>query len=104
MELLDRYGSAAQEDRYLQPLLAGRIRASYCMTEPGVASSGDTNAYHPNSGLYIVMGKSNPEAPRHLQQSQILVDPRTLGITRLRSLPVFGYTDTPKGHAGRLRE
>ena len=122
MEVLDRYGSDAQKRRYLLPLLDGRIRSSYCMTEPGVASSdatnietrierdGDhyvingrkwwiTNAYHPNNGLYIVMGKTNPQAPRHLQQSQILVDPDTPGITRLRSLNVFGYSDAPKGHA-----
>lgn len=122
MEVLDRYGSEAQKQKYLVPLLEGRIRSSYCMTEPDVASSdatnvetrierdGDhyvingrkwwiTNAYHPNNGVYIVMGKTNPEAPRHLQQSQILVDPKTPGITLVRALPVFGYHDEPKGHA-----
>jgi acyl-CoA dehydrogenase len=92
------------------------------MTEPAVASSDATNietrierdrdhyvingrkwwitnAYHPNNGLYIVMGKTNPAAPPHLQQSQILVDPGTPGISRIRSLNVFGYSDAPKGHA-----
>jgi acyl-CoA dehydrogenase len=122
MELLDRYGSAGQKARWLTPLLEGRIRSAYCMTEPEVASSdatnietkierdGDdyvingrkwwiTNAYHPHLGVYIVMGKTDPEAPRHLQQSQILVDPDTPGITRVRPLSVFGYHDEPKGHA-----
>jgi acyl-CoA dehydrogenase len=122
MEVLDRYGSEAQKERWLKPLLEGRIRSSYCMTEPGVASSdatnvetrierdGDdyvingrkwwiTNAYHPHNGVYIVMGKTDPSAPLHLQQSQILVDPDTPGITRVRPLTVFGYHDEPKGHA-----
>jgi acyl-CoA dehydrogenase len=122
MEVLDRYGSDEQKRRYLLPLLEGRIRSCYCMTEPGVASSdatnvetrierdGDyyvingrkwwiTNAYHPNNGVYIVMGKTDAKAPRHLQQSQILVDPSTPGIRRLRALSVFGYLDAPKGHA-----
>ena len=127
MELLDRYGSPEQRAKYLVPLLEGRIRSSYCMTEPAVASSdatnvetrierdGDhyvingrkwwiTNAYHPNNGVYIVMGKTDPSAPRHLQQSQILVDPDMPGISRLRPLPVFGYHDEPKGHAELLFE
>lgn len=122
MELLDRYGTPDQKARFLEPLLEGRIRSSYCMTEPGVASSdatnvetrierdGDhyvinghkwwiTNACHPNNGLFIVMGKTDPEAPRHLQQSQIIVEPGTPGITLVRSLSVFGYNDAPKGHA-----
>ncbi|MDB5702390.1 MAG: acyl-CoA dehydrogenase [Sphingomonadales bacterium] len=127
MELLDRFGSEDQKAQYLQPLLDGRIRSSYCMTEPDVASSdatnvetrierdGDeyvingrkwwiTNAYHPNNGLYIVMGKTDFDAPRHLQQSQILVHPDTPGITRIRPLTVFGYHDEPKGHAEILFE
>jgi len=122
MEVLDRYGNDAQKQQYLLPLLEGRIRSAYCMTEPAVASSdatnvetrierdGDhyvingrkwwiTNAYHPNTAVYIVMGKTNPDAPRHLQQSQILVDPKTPGITLVRPLAVFGYHDEPKGHA-----
>jgi acyl-CoA dehydrogenase len=127
MEVLARYGTAEQKRRYLEPLLEGRIRSSYCMTEPAVASSdatnvatrierdGDdyvvngrkwwiTNAYHPDIGVYIVMGKTDPAAPRHLQQSQILVDPGTPGITLVRPLHVFGYTDAPKGHAEILFE
>ena len=122
MEVLARYGSPEQRRRWLEPLLAGRIRSSYCMSEPGVASSdatnietrierqGDhyvingrkwwiTNAYHPRNGLFIVMGKTDPTARRHLQQSQVLVDPRTPGITLVRPLDVFGYADAPKGHA-----
>ena len=122
MEVLDRYGNDEQKRKYLVPLLEGRIRSSYCMTEPAVASSdatnietrierdGDdyvingrkwwiTNAYHPNNGVYIVMGKTDPSAPRHLQQSQILVDRDTPGITLVRPMTVFGYHDEPKGHA-----
>ena len=122
MEVLDRYGTSEQKARWLTPLLEGRIRSSYCMTEPAVASSdatnietrierdGDhyvitgrkwwiTNAYHPNLGLLIVMGKTDPQAPRPLQQSQILVDPATPGISWERPLTVFGYQDEPKGHA-----
>jgi acyl-CoA dehydrogenase len=122
MELLERYGTDEQKEKYLVPLLEGRIRSSYCMTEPDVASSdatnvrtsivrdGDdyvingrkwwiTNAYHPNNAVYIVMGKTDPTAPTHLQQSQILVDPDTPGITRVRPLSIFGYFDEPKGHA-----
>ena len=122
MEVLDRYGTAAQKARWLAPLLAGEIRSAYCMTEPGVASSdatnvetsivrdGDdyvingrkwwiTNAYHPHNRLFIVMGKTDPAAPRHLQQSQILVPADTPGITRVRPLPVLGFHDEPKGHA-----
>jgi acyl-CoA dehydrogenase len=122
MEVIDRYGSDEQKRRYLLPLLEGRMRSSFCMTEPEVASSdatnistrieldGDhyvingrkwwiTNAYHPRNGVYIVMGKTDPAALRHLQQSQILVDPDTPGITRVRTLHVLGYADAPKGHA-----
>ena len=122
MEVLDRYGNDEQKRKYLVPLLEGCIRSSYCMTEPAVASSdatnietrierdGDdyvingrkwwiTNAYHPNNGVYIVMGKTDPSAPRHLQQSQILVDRDTPGITLVRPMTVFGYHDEPKGHA-----
>lgn len=127
MEVLDRYGSEAQKARWLAPLLEGRTRSSYCMTEPAVASSdatnvetkierdGDhyvingrkwwiTNAFHPHLDLLIVMGKSDVTAPRHLQQSQILVDPATPGISWVRPLTVFGYIDAPKGHAELLFE
>jgi acyl-CoA dehydrogenase len=121
MEVLERYGTEEQKRKYLLPLLEGRIRSSFCMTEPNVASSdatnietrierdGDhyvingrkwwtTNAYHPNNGLYIVMGKTDLSAPKHRQQSQILVDPDTPGIRRVRPLSVFGYLEGPKGH------
>lgn len=127
MEVLDRYGSEAQKERWLKPLLEGKIRSAYCMTEPAVASSdatnvetrierdGDhyvingrkwwiTNAYHPLTAIYIVMGKTDFDAPRHLQQSQILVEPDTPGITRVRPLPVLGFHDEPKGHAELLFE
>jgi acyl-CoA dehydrogenase len=127
MEVLDRYGSPEQKARWLQPLLDGTIRSSFCMTEPAVASSdatniatrierdGDhyvingrkwwiTNAYHPNNRIYIVMGKTDPEAPTHLQQSQILVEPGTPGITLVRPLPALGFHDEPKGQAEILFE
>ncbi|GGC43732.1 acyl-CoA dehydrogenase [Novosphingobium marinum] len=122
MEVLDRYGTPEQKARWLQPLLDGKIRSSFCMTEPEVASSdatnittsidrdGDhyvingrkwwiTNAYHPNTKIYIVMGKTNPDAPRHRQQSQILVEPDTPGISLIRPLTAFGFYDEPKGQA-----
>lgn len=121
MEVLDRYGSEEQKRRYLTPLLEGRIRSAFCMTEPEVASSDatniatrierdgeqyvingrkwwTTNAYHPNLGILIVMGKANSAAPKHQQQSQILVEPDTPGVRRVRPLPVFGYLEPPKGH------
>lgn len=127
MEVLDRYGSPEQKARWLRPLLDGTIRSSFCMTEPAVASSdatnistrierdGDhyvingrkwwiTNAYHPNNRIYIVMGKTDPDAPIHLQQSQILVEPGTPGITLVRPLPAFGFHDEPKGQAEILFE
>jgi acyl-CoA dehydrogenase len=127
MEILDRYGDAEQKRTFLAPLLSGKTRSSYCMTEPDVASSdatnvatrierdGDhyvingrkwwiTNAFHPNNALYIVMGKTDFSAPRHLQQSQILVPPDAPGITKLRALRAFGYYDEPKGHAEILFE
>src|SRR5262245_21320940 len=121
MEVLDRYGTPEQKQKYLVPLLEGRIRSSYCMTEPEVASSDATNvqtrierdgnhyvitgrkwfisnAYHPNNGVYIVMGKTDPSAPLHLQQSQILVDPSTPGIRKVRPVRGFNYVDAPKGY------
>jgi acyl-CoA dehydrogenase len=125
MEVLVRYGSEMQKRKYLQPLLEGRTRSCFAMTEPDVASSDATNiktrierdgdhyvingrkwfasnAYHPDLGFYIVMGRSNPNAPRHQQQSQIIVDPATPGLTKIRHLPVLGYPDLPRGH-GELR-
>jgi acyl-CoA dehydrogenase len=121
MEILERYATEAQKDRWLEPLLAGTIRSAFLMTEPAVASSDATNiqcsirregdeyvidgrkwfasgAGDPRCALYIVMGKTNPDAPRHEQQSMILVPADTPGITVCRHLPVFGYDDAPHGH------
>lgn len=121
METIERYGSEAQKDRWLEPLLAGDIRSAFLMTEPAVASSDATNiqcsirregdeyvingrkwwssgAGDPRCSLYIVMGKTNPDAPNHRQQSMILVPADTAGIEILRPLPVFGYDDAPHGH------
>jgi acyl-CoA dehydrogenase len=121
METLVRYGSPAQKQRWLEPLLRGEIRSAFAMTEPEVASSDATNitaslrrdgeeividgrkwwisgAGDPRCAVYIVMGKSDPQAPRHAQQSMILVPADTPGITVHRALPVFGYDDAPHGH------
>jgi acyl-CoA dehydrogenase len=121
METLERYGTEAQKDRWLEPLLAGEIRSAFLMTEPAVASSDATNiecsirrdgnhyvvngrkwfssgAGDPRCAVYIVMGKTDPSAPKHLQQSMILVPANTPGIKVLRELPVFGYDDAPHGH------
>lgn len=123
MEVLMKYGDAAQQERWLLPLLAGEIRSSYAMTEPQVASSdatnielrierdGDewvlngrkwfiTNAMYERTKIFIVMGKSDPDnSNRHLQQSQILVPRDTPGVTLLRPLTTLGYDDAPLGHA-----
>jgi len=121
MEVLERYGSEEQKKRWLGPLLAGETRSAFAMTEPDVASSDATNIrteirregdeYVINgrkwwtSGvadtrckLIIVMGRTNTDAPIHVQQSQILVDIDTPGVTIERNLPVFGYDDAPHGH------
>ena len=121
MEVLERYGSEAQKKRWLEPLLAGEIRSAFAMTEPEVASSDATNIrteirrdgdeyvingrkwwtsgiLDPRCKLLIVMGRTNPDAPSHVQQSQILVDRDTPGVTVERYLPVFGYDDAPHGH------
>lgn len=121
MEVLARYGTPAQQARWLQPLLAGEIRSAFLMTEPAVASSDATNiecsirrdgdhyvingrkwwssgAGDPRCVVYIVMGKTDPEGPRHEQQSMILVPADTPGVRVLRHLPVFGYDDAPHGH------
>ncbi|CAE6872366.1 Acryloyl-CoA reductase (NADH) [Paraburkholderia aspalathi] len=121
METLDRYASEALKDRWLEPLLRGEIRSAFLMTEPAVASSDATNiacsmerdgeqyvingtkwwssgAGDPRCKVYIVMGKSSPDAPRHAQQSMIIVPPDTPGITVKRFLSVYGYDDAPHGH------
>jgi acyl-CoA dehydrogenase len=121
METIERYGTDAQKQEWLVPLLEGRIRSCFGMTEPGVASSDATNiessivrdgdeyvlngrkwwssgAGDPRCKLFIFMGKTNPNAPRHAQQSMVLVPRETPGLTVLRSLSVFGYDDAPHGH------
>ncbi|WP_298746013.1 acyl-CoA dehydrogenase family protein [uncultured Brevundimonas sp.] len=122
MEVLHMYGDAAQQDRWLKPLMAGEIRSAFLMTEPEVASSdatniqtrierdGDhyvingrkwwsTNMGHPNVAVTIVMGKTDPDAPVHTQQSQIIVPVDTPGFRVERMLSVFGYDERPAGHA-----
>ncbi len=121
METIERYGSEANKDEWLEPLLKGEIRSAFLMTEPAVASSDATNiecsmrregdeyvingrkwwssgAGDPRCKVYIVMGKTDPEAPRHSQQSMILVPADAKGITVIRPLTVFGYDDAPHGH------
>ncbi|WP_262284436.1 acyl-CoA dehydrogenase family protein [Micromonospora sp. MA102] len=120
MELLAEFGSAAQRERWLEPLLAGEIRSAFCMTEPEVASSDATNigtriardgdayvvngrkwwssgAMDPRCEIFIVMGKTDPDADRHRQQSMILVPRDTPGVTVRRGMTVFGYSDAPHG-------
>ena len=121
METIARYGSEANKDQWLDPLLRGEIRSAFLMTEPEVASSDATNiacrierdgdeyvlnglkwwssgAGDPRCAVYIVMGKTNPDAGRHEQQSMILVPANAPGITVIRPLTVFGYDDAPHGH------
>ena len=121
MEVLERYATREQQRAWLEPLLEGRIRSAFAMTEPAVASSDATNietrieraggdyvvngrkwwisgAGDPRCTILIVMGKTDPKAPRHTQQSMILVPKDTKGVTVLRPLPVFGYDDAPHGH------
>jgi acyl-CoA dehydrogenase len=127
MEVIERYGTAAHQDEWLKPLLDGTIRSAFAMTEPDVASSDATNiqceikrdgdhyvingrkwwtsgVLHPHCKIMIVMGKTNPDAPKHQQQSQILVPRDTPGVKVLRHLPVFGYDDAPHGHGEVLFE
>jgi len=122
MEVLARYGTPAQQERWLKPLLAGEIRSAFCMTEPQVASSDATNiearidsdgddyvingrkwwssgAGDPRCKVFIFMGKTDPTAPRHLQQSMLLVPRDTPGVRVARMLKVFGYDHAPHGHA-----
>jgi len=128
MEVFMKYGTPAQQEKWLKPLLAGEIRSSYAMTEPDVASSdatnvqtsirrdGDsyvingrkwfiTNAMYERTKIFIVMGKSDPDNPnRHLQQSQVLVPKDTPGLRIVRPLTTLGYDDAPQGHAEVLFE
>jgi acyl-CoA dehydrogenase len=123
METLVRYATPEQQERWLKPLLAGEIRSSFAMTEPAVASSDATNiearierdgnqgyvvnarkwwtsgAMDPRCKIFILMGKTDPNAPRHEQQSMILVPRDTPGVNVVRPLTVFGYDDAPHGHA-----
>lgn len=121
MEVLVRYGAPEHKQRWLEPLLKGEIRSAFAMTEPAVASSDATNiearierdgdeyvingrkwwtsgAGDPRCQIFIFMGKTDPQAPRHSQQSMILVPRNTPGINILRPLTVFGYDDAPHGH------
>jgi acyl-CoA dehydrogenase len=126
MEVLSQFGTSEQQERWLDPLLDGEIRSAFAMTEPEVASSDATNialriepkqggaegntyvlngrkwwasgALHPHCRIMIVMGKTDPQAARHRQQSMILVPIDTPGVTLVRGLPVFGYQDQ-EGHA-----
>jgi acyl-CoA dehydrogenase len=116
MEVLHQFGTDEQKEQWLMPLLDGDIRSAFAMTEPDVASSdatnielrierdGDeyvlngrkwwiTNVFHPHCKIMIVMGKTQPDAPTYTQQSQVLVPLDTPGVTVVRNLPVFGYTD-----------
>ena len=127
MEVLARYGSKAQQDKWLVPLSRGEIRSAFLMTEPAVASSDATNIEtsirregdeyvvngrkwwssgvgDPRCTIAIVMGKTDTSAPKHLQQSQILVPLDAPGITKLRPLHVFGYDDAPHGQYEVLME
>ena len=121
METIERYGSEEHKRQWLEPLLRGEIRSAFLMTEPNVASSDATNIQcsierqgneyvingrkwwssgggDPRCKLYIVMGRTNPDAPRHSQQSMILVPADAPGVKVVRALSVFGYDDAPHGH------
>ncbi len=122
MEVLAKYGSPEQQERWLTPLMQGKIRSAFLMTEPAVASSDATNietsiveegdeyvingrkwwssgAMNPHCKIYIVMGKTDPNADRYTQQSMVLVPADTPGVKVIRPLKVFGNVDSPEGHA-----
>jgi len=125
MEVLAEFGTAEQQRQWLDPLLDGRIRSAFAMTEPAVASSDATNvttsiirdgdeyvvngrkwyitgAMDPNCAIFIVMGKSDPSAPKHRQQSQILVPRDTAGVRAVRGMQVFGFDDRDHGGHAEL--
>lgn len=122
MEVFAKYGTPEQQEKWLKPLMEGTIRSAFLMTEPQVASSDATNietsivrdgneyvingrkwwasgGMDPNCKVTIVMGKTDPNAPRHIQQSMIIVPMDTPGLTVVRSLSVLGNLDSPEGHA-----
>ncbi|MUL63895.1 acyl-CoA dehydrogenase [Mycobacterium sp. CBMA 234] len=126
MEVLNEFGTEAQQRQWLEPLLDGEIRSAFAMTEPDVASSDATNvelsiardgdeyvingrkwwitgAMNPNCKVFIVMGKTDPSSERHRQQSQILVPRDTPGLEILRGMEVFGYDDNDHGGHAELR-
>lgn len=127
MEVIERYGNERQKKEYLEPLLEGKMRSAFLMTEPEVASSDETNIAtrierdgneyvingrkwwssgvgDPRCKIAVLMGKTDPKADPYRQQSQILVPMDTPGIKVVRMLPVFGYDDAPHGHAEVLLE
>ncbi len=127
MEVIAHFGTPAHKERWLKPLLDGKNRSVFCMTEPAVASSDATNIdsrivrdgdelvingrkwwssgiHDRRCNIIIFMGKSAPDAERHKQHTMVLVDPSTPGITIERHLPVFGFDDAPHGHAQVLFE
>ena len=122
MEVLAKYGSKDQQDKWLTPLLDGKIRSAFLMTEPAVASSDATNietsiskegdeyvingrkwwssgAMNPNAEVFIAMGKTDPTADKHLQQSMILIPKGAPGVRIIRPLSVYGNLESPEGHA-----
>ena len=122
MEVIAKYGSSEHKEKWLKPLMNGEIRSAFLMTEPDVASSDATNietsivkegneyvingrkwwssgGMNPSTKIYVLMGKTDPLASRHVQQSMILVPAGTPGVTVIRPLRVFGYLDSPEGHA-----